>query len=354
MKRRSFLKIAGGVAGSYLLSTTTKLSAAETDAKESDENATEFPKRTLGRTGRKISIIGFPGLALTRGNQDECTKAIHNAFEQGINYFDVAPTYGDGDAEVKMGIGLQGIDRDKIFLSCKTQKRDKDGAREELERSLSRLKTDHFDLYQLHAITRAEDVQQALGPGGAMETFLKAKEEGKVKHLGFSAHTTKAATMALNGFSFDTAMFPVNFVEYFKFGFAKEVMELAKEQGVAVIAIKSMSGGAWLNRNERTRDHWYRTLEKDEEIAMALRFTLSQEAVVTAIPPGFLDLLAKAIPAGKSYRQITEAETQKLQEMANSAQSVFQRWQNQFAIDTATYKPLYADCPHECCPYSRV
>jgi aryl-alcohol dehydrogenase-like predicted oxidoreductase len=354
MKRRSFLKFAGGVASSYYLAAAGKLRAADSKVKTPDEKPTELPKRILGRTGRKISIIGFPGLALTRGNQDECTKVIHNAFEQGINYFDVAPTYGDGDAEIKMGIGLQGLDRDKIFLSCKTQKRDKDGARQELERSLSRLKTDYFDLYQLHAITRAEDVQQALGPGGAMETFVKAKEEGKVKHFGFSAHTTKAATMALNGFSFDTAMFPVNFVEYFKFGFAKEVMALAKEQGVAVIAIKAMAGGAWPNRNERTRNHWYRTLEDDEEIAMALRFTLSQETVVTAIPPGFLDLFAKAIPAGNSYRQITEAETQKLQKMADSAQSVFQRWQNQFATDIATYKPLYADCPHECCHYSHA
>jgi predicted aldo/keto reductase-like oxidoreductase len=354
MKRRSFLKIAGGVAGSYFIGATTKLRAAETETKESDKKATEFPQRVLGRTDRKISIIGFPGLALTRGSQEEGTKVIHNAFEQGINYFDVAPSYGNGDAEVKMGIGLQGIDRNKIFLSCKTNKRDKDGAREELERSLSRLKTDHFDLYQLHSITRAEDVQQALGPGGAMETFIKAKKEGKVKHLGFSAHTTKAAISAMKGFSFDTAMFPVNFVEYFKFGFAKEVMELAKEQDVAVIAIKAMAGGEWPNRNERTRDHWYRTLEKDEEIAMALRFTLSQETVVTAIPPGFLDLLEKAIPAGKSYSNITEAETQKLQKMADSAQSVFQRWQERYANGKSSTGPLYADCPDECCPYNNA
>jgi aryl-alcohol dehydrogenase-like predicted oxidoreductase len=349
MKRRTLLKIVGGAASSYFLA-GTKLRAAETQTKVTNEKASEFPQRILGRTGRKISIIGFPGLALTRGDREECTKAIHKAFEQGINYYDVAPTYGDGDAEIKMGIGLQGIERDKIFLSCKTQKRDKDGAREELERSLSRLKTDHFDLYQLHAITRAEDVQQALGPGGAMETFVRAKEEGKVKHFGFSAHTTKAAIAAMKGFNFDTAMFPVNFVEYFKFGFAKEVMELAKEQGVAVIAIKAMAGGAWPDRNKRTRDHWYRTLEDDEEIAMALRFTLSQETVVTAIPPGFLDLLDKAIPAGKYYRKIAETETQKLQKIADSAQSVFQRWQKLFAMGKSWHGPLYAGCPDECCP----
>ena len=84
-----------------------------------------------------------------------------------------------------MGIGLQGLDRSKYFLACKTKKRDKEGAREELEHSLKLLKTDHFDLYQLHHLVRPAEVKQALGPGGAMETILKAKEEGKIKYIGF-------------------------------------------------------------------------------------------------------------------------------------------------------------------------
>ena len=339
MKRRTFLKAAGGLAGSLYLGTSNILQAAQAGSTDG-----KISKRMLGRTGREISIIGFPGLALTRQGQEECTKLIHNAFEQGINYYDVAPSYGDGDAEIKMGVGLQGIDRDKIFISCKTQRRDKDGAREELERSLKRLKTDHFDLYQLHSLARPEEVKQALGPGGAIETFLKAKEEGKVKNFGFSAHTTRAALDALNGFKFDTCMFPVNFIEYFKIGLSKEVMSLAKEQGVAVIAIKGMAGGAWPDRNRRTRDHWYRTLEDNEEIAMALRFTLSQEAVVTAIPPGFLDLLDKAIPAGQTYRKITDTETQKLQELASPALSVFQRWQ--IAAGKRSYERLQIGRAH--------
>lgn len=349
MKRRTFLKAAGSLAGGYYLGSQTVFGVTEKDSKDKT-----MPKRTLGRTGRDISVIGFPGLALTQQGQEEGTKAIHKAFDEGINYYDVAPSYGNGDAEIKMGIGLQGIDRDKIFLSCKTQRRDKDGAREELERSLTRLKTDHFDLYQFHALTRPEEVEQALGPGGAGETFLKAKEEGKIKHFGFSAHTTKAALDALKGFRFDTVMFPVNFIEYFKFGFSNEVLNLAKEQGVAVIAIKAMAGGAWPDRNRRTRDHWYRTLEKDEEIAMAIRFTLSREGVVTAIPPAFIDLLYKAIPAGKAYSKITDSEIQKLREMAAPSLSVFQRWQQRIARGDQSQEPVYADCPHECCPYSNA
>jgi predicted aldo/keto reductase-like oxidoreductase len=269
----------------------------------------------LGRTGRKVSIVGFPGLALVHYEQDRCTAAIHDAFERGVNYFDVAPAYGKGDAEIKMGIGLQGIDRRRIFLACKTKMRDKEGARKELETSLKRLKTDHFDLYQMHHIRTPEEVKQALGPGGAIETLLEAKQQGKVRYLGFSAHTTKGALEAMNGFRFDTVMFPINFIEYFfieyfQMDFGKPILELAKKQGAAVLAIKPMCGGSWAEGAERTRRNWYRPLEDEREIDMALRFTLSQKPVAAGIPPAFLDLLDKAIPVAQSYRPITKAETQ--------------------------------------------
>ena len=265
----------------------------------------------LGRTGRKISIVGFPGLALTKYDQDECTAGIHKAHQKGVTYFDVAPAYGNGDAEIKMGIGLEGIDRNSYFLSCKTKMRDKAGCREELERSLDRLKTDHFDLYQLHCLIQPEEVEQVLAPGGAMETILEAKKDGKVKAIGFSAHTTKAAVMALERFPFDTAMFPISFVEYFILGFGKQVLETAAERGVAVLAIKPMCRGAWppdMDRSKRSRKCWYRPVEDDAEIDMAVRFTLSQEPVVAGIPPAFLDLADKAADVARSYRPITEEE----------------------------------------------
>ena len=110
MKRRTFLKTVGGVAGSYYLGSKITFGATETDSKKI---TAEMPKRTLGNTGQKISIIGFPGLSLAKQSQDEDTKALHYAYEQGINYFDVAPTYNRGNSEISMGIGLQGIDRDK-------------------------------------------------------------------------------------------------------------------------------------------------------------------------------------------------------------------------------------------------
>jgi predicted aldo/keto reductase-like oxidoreductase len=349
MERRSFLKTAGAVAGAYALNLDNALAAETADPPPTEEKVEGLPRRVLGRTGQKISIVGFPGLALANYDQEQGTKGLHDAFDRGVNYFDVAPAYGDGDAETKMGIGLQGIDRSKIFLSCKTKVRDKAGAQEELERSLTRLKTDYFDLYQVHHLWNADQVKQALGPGGAMLTLLKARDEGKIKYLGFSAHTRKAALDALTGFRFDTVMFPINFVEDAKIGFSKPVLELAKERHAAVIAIKTLSMGAWPEGAERKRKWWYKTTETQEEVNLALRYTLSLEGVVTGIPPSFLDLLDKAIIAGKSYTRLTNAEREMLRARAKPCLSVFEKQEQQEARGDLHSGPIYADSPHESC-----
>ena len=341
MERRSFLKVAGGVAAGYALGIS---GCAIWD------RVSGLPRRMLGRTGERISIVGFPGLALRHYEQDRCNTGISEAFERGVNYYDVAPAYGrNGECEIKMGIGLQGLDRSKIFLACKTKKRDKEGCRNELERSLKRLKTDHFDLYQLHHIRRPEEVEQALGPNGAMETILKAKDEGKIRFIGFSAHTTKGALAAMNGFRFDTVMFPINFVEYFKMGFGQPVLELAEEQGAAVLAIKPMSKGPWPEGMEQTRQWWYRATETQDETNAAMRFTLSKKPVVAGIPPSFLDLLDKAIEAGRSYRPIKDDETEELKKTAADCLSLFKSQEDAVARGRHLHEP-YPDSVHMCCP----
>ncbi|MBM3887568.1 MAG: aldo/keto reductase [Verrucomicrobia bacterium] len=340
MKRRTFLKAVGGAAG---------LAAVGVNTAFAKETAGGMPQRVLGRTGVKVSIVGFPGLGLTRDTQEDCTKAVQDAFKRGVNYFDVAPAYGkDGICETKMGIALQGLGRRNYFLACKTKARDKAGARAELERSLQRLKTDYFDLYQLHHLVKPDDAKTALGPGGAMETILEAKKEGKVRAIGFSAHTTKAALEALRGFKFDTAMFPISYVEYFTRDFAKAVMELAREKGTALLSIKTMNAGAWPQGAQRTRQWWYRSLEDQEEINMAWRWTLSLPGVVTGFPPAWLDLVDKAIEAGHAFRPVTDAETKKLQEMAAGQGSIFKREEDLVALGRPHDFP-YPHHPHECC-----
>ena len=180
MKRRSFLKALGGTA---ITAAVTRPSEA---APLTEEVVHGLPRRKLGRTDDRISMVGFPGLSLRNYSQEEGTAKLHEAFAQGLNYYDVAPAYGEnGICEVKMGIGLEGIDREKIFLSCKTKRRDKEGAKLELERSLQRLKTDYFDLYQLHCLFEPDEVKQALDrSNGAIATILDAKKAGMIRHIG--------------------------------------------------------------------------------------------------------------------------------------------------------------------------
>lgn len=343
MKRRAFLKTVGGAAGVAALGVPTLL------AQDAFSDKVEgLPRRPLGKTGVKLSVVGFPGLGLVHDEQKKCTTAVHDAFNRGMNYYDVAPAYGNGQCETKLGIALEGLDRSKYFLACKTKKRDKEGTMKELENSLKLAKTDHFDLYQLHHLVRPSEVKQALGPDGAMEAILKAKEQGKLKYIGFSAHTTKAAIEVMKGFKFDTVMFPINFVEYYTRGYGKDVLDLAGEQGAGVLAIKPLSWGTWPKDVEKTRQWWYRTVETVEDIRLAMSFSLSQTNVVAGIPPSFLDLVDRTITACKEVKPLDEESAKKLKNMAENRESIFTREEAQVAVNDHRWVPAYPDHPHEC------
>ena len=340
MKRRSFLKRAGSAVGAGTLASP----AMAREAVGAATTTAALARRVLGKTGTTLPVVGFPGLALQRHPEAECKTLLRQAMDQGVNYFDVAPSYGrDGECETKMGVGLQGLARDSYFLSCKTKADDKDGARRELERSLVRLKTDHFDLYQLHCLERPGEVAQARGPGGAREAIVKAKEEGKVRYIGFSAHTTKAALAALEGFAFDSCMFPINFVEYFRIGFGKAVLELAARKGTAVIAIKPVSRGLWPPGERRTYDWWYRPLEDAGETARAMNWALSQPGVVTTLPASFIDVFERTVKAARAFHPVTPEETDELKRLAATCLPVFERAEAAVAIGAP---PDWSGHPH--------
>ena len=337
-----FLKTIGGAAGVAALGVPRIFAAAEPAPK-----AGALQRRPLGHTGMNVSVVGFPGLVLTKHDQEKCTAALHSAFDRGVNFFDVAPAYGSGDAETKMGIGLQGLDRGKYYLACKTKKRDKAGAQMELERSLQRLKTDYFDLYQLHHLVRPAEVTDACGAEGAMEVALKAKQEGKIKFIGFSAHTTKSALAALKAFKFDTVMFPINFVEYYLRDFGKQVLALAEERGAGVISIKPISWGTWPKEGQRTREWWYNSVEEPRQVELAMRFVLSQKGVATALPTSFLDLLDKTIEAAKVFKPLDGEAESELKQMAANRESIFLAEERQVALNLKEWTPVYPDSPYE-------
>jgi aryl-alcohol dehydrogenase-like predicted oxidoreductase len=253
----------------------------------------KLEKRSLGSTGETLSVIGFGGIIVMNASPEEASSAVKFAIDAGVNYFDVAPSYGD--AEVKLGPALEPY-RKKVFLSCKTGQRKKDGARRELEQSLKNLRTKHFDLYQLHAVTEMEDVKTILGKGGVLEAFIEAREEGLIRFIGFSAHSVEAALALMDGFNFDTIMFPVNFATWHAGNFGPSVLDTAVRKKMGIIALKAMAKGPWPGNAERSKHPklWYEPLLTKDEIRMGLRFTLSHP-VTTAITPGEEALFRTAI-----------------------------------------------------------
>ncbi len=332
MNRRSFLKVFGGTAAATLLGERIH-AAVEVLEKPSPSAVKPLPKRPLGKTGEKISIIGYGGLAANGEEQSVVNNSVSMAIDRGVNYFDVAPEYGD--AEERLGIALQGK-RNKILLSCKTARRNKEGVQRELQRSLQRLKTDHFDLYQLHHIRSTEETERALGPGGAAEAFVEAKKKGQVRFFGFSAHTTKAALLAMEKFPFDTVMFPINFMEWFKIGFGQAVIEKAKEKGMGVIAIKPMFRGLWPPGAEASakkwRMGWYQPVSDPLEVDLALRFTLSRPAVAAAVTPSDVRLVRLALDTAPNYRPLTNTESDKLRELSKGLISFFEREEKSYSF----------------------
>jgi aryl-alcohol dehydrogenase-like predicted oxidoreductase len=197
-----------------------------------------WKRELFGKTTESLSVVGFGGIVVTDESPNDAKNLISKAVERGINYFDVAPFYGD--AQEKMGPALLPY-RAKAFLSCKTLKRQRDGARKELEDSLKKLKTDYFDLYQFHAVTKIEEVEEIMGKGGAMEAVEKAKEKGLIRYIGFSAHTEEAALALMEKYDFSSILFPINWASWLKNGFGQKVFAYAESKGIAVLALKALA-----------------------------------------------------------------------------------------------------------------
>jgi aryl-alcohol dehydrogenase-like predicted oxidoreductase len=246
-----------------------------------------LPRRPY-KNGIDLSIIALGGIVVCGLSQEEASRRVAAAYDRGVNYFDCAPSYFDGEAEIKLGEALRPY-RGTIFLAEKTMSRDAIGARRELERTLRRFHTDYVDLYQFHAIGSMDDVDLILAPGGAAETFVAARKEGKVGHLGFSAHHAPAALRLMDALDLDSILFPVNVNAWENGGFGPQILAKAKEKGMARLALKALAFGLWpADIKESDRQYpkcWYQPIDDREMARLALRFTLNQE-VTAALPPG--------------------------------------------------------------------
>ena len=284
-----------------------------------------LPRRRY-KDGIDLSIIALGGIVVCGLSQEEASRRVAVAYNRGVNYFDCAPSYFNGEAETKLGEALRPY-RNKVFLAEKTMSRDAKGAREELERSLQRFHTDHVDLYQFHAVSSMDDVDKILAAGGAAETFFAAKKEGKVRHVGFSAHNAPAALRLMDALELDSVLFPVNVNAWENGGFGPQILAKAKEKGMARMALKALAFGKWpAGMKESDRKYpkcWYEPIDNREMARLALRFTLNQE-VTAAVPPGDERIFDLALElASAPLPELSVAELTGLKAKIGSLEPVF-------------------------------
>jgi len=281
-----------------------------------------IPKQPYGPTKEKLSVIGFGGVVVKNVTPKEAANYVAEAVDRGVNYFDVAPSYGN--AQQRLGPALKPY-RQKSFLACKTLERDAAGSAKELKESLKLLKTDYLDLYQLHALTEVEEVEEAFGPGGAMETILKAKEDGTIRFIGFSAHNEEAAHAALDRFDFDSILFPLSFPTWFGTKFGPSVHKRAKKAAMGILALKAMAHRLWpRGKKHRWAKTFYEPFDEIDHAALGLRFTLHLP-VTAMIPPGHWELFQMALGLAQAGALIplSNNERKLIKQIANNAEPIF-------------------------------
>ncbi|MGA2808952.1 MAG: aldo/keto reductase [Terracidiphilus sp.] len=312
MERRAFIRQAA----------ITAAAVASTSQIKASTPTNPIARRTLGKTGEQLSIIGFGGIVVMNEDTGAASNIVAEAVDRGINYFDVAPSYGN--AQERLGPALAPY-RSKCFLACKTDGRMKDDSRADLEQSLRLLKTDHLDLYQFHALTKMTDLDRVLGPGGAVETMEAAKKEGKIRYIGFSVHSAETALAAMDRYNFDTILFPVNWVLFTQANFGPQILKRAQEKKMGILALKGMAKTVWAadeKQNHPQPKCWYQPAAFPDEASLGLRWTLGHP-ITAAIPPGDERYFRLAMDVAQNYKPLAAHEEQALLSGGHGVEPIF-------------------------------
>jgi aryl-alcohol dehydrogenase-like predicted oxidoreductase len=267
----------------------------------------EMPIRTLGRTGERVSAIGLGGWHLSLKHVDAklADRIMRSAADRGITFFDNSWDYNDGESEKRMGKVMRDGYRDKVFLMTKINGRTKKEASKQLEESLKRLQVEYIDLVQHHEVLRFEDPNRIFAEDGANAALLEAKQQGKLKYLGFTGHKDPRIHLYMlevareNGFVFDTAQMPLNVMDAHYRSFAKMVVPELVKQNTAVLGMKSMANGQILKSH---------TVTPIECLHYALN--LDTSVVITGIDS--MEILDQAFAAARSFHPLSETELERI------------------------------------------
>lgn len=308
MERRGFIKsaIAAGVTavGSSGFGQTS--SAGKTGRPTERPMSPDMQYRELGTTGEKVSAIGLGGFHVGKqSNPQESVQLIRAAIDKGITFMDNCWDYNGGISEVRMGQALRDGYRDKVFLMTKLDGRTKDSYNKQLEESFGRLQTDMIDLVQFHEVIRMEDPDRIFAPGGAIEGAIAARQAGKIRYIGFTGHKDPAVHLRMlqvaqqHGFHFDTVQMPINVMDAHFRSFANEVMPVALQQGIGVLAMKTFG------------DHFILQSKTVQPIE-ALHYSLQQPVSVVITGIDSMPVLDQALEAVRTFHPMTQAQVNAL------------------------------------------
>jgi aryl-alcohol dehydrogenase-like predicted oxidoreductase len=260
----------------------------------------KIQKRKLGKTGVNVTLLGLGGEGVLRtfGYDDEAYSMINRALDLGINYFESARAYSGSETYYGKALCER---RKEIFLTSKSHARDGKGALEHLRETLTNMKTDHLDLWQVHDVRTDDDIKGIFGPGGAIEAFAEAKQKGLTRFIGVTGHhSPEILKKCLNLFDFDTVLLPVNPAETHYKSFLDEVVPFAEQKGMGIIGMKVYFRGF------AARIPWYQTMEP------FLHFALSQPVSTVVIGCDTIQQLEENISFARNFSPMPDAEMRDL------------------------------------------
>lgn len=309
--RRDFLKTLAGLTSGILLPFGSK--AFPGDSVQRDKIGEVLPLRKLGSTGEKVTMLGLGGYHIGWTSEKKAQETIEAAIEGGVRFFDNAESYSDGLSETRYGKYLVPQYRDEIFVMTKTVARNAKETEKDLEESLRRLKTSTVDLWQIHALSSEQDVDNRIEKG-VLEVVLKAKKNGKVRYVGFTGHQSPYAhkhMLNVNGHDvFDACQFPVNVVDAsVQDSFIKEIVPMALDRNMGILAMKTLADGRFFSKKiQEGRKIWDSdnpVIPERLNIEEALQFAWSLPISVLITGAENPQLLKEKINMAKRFQQLT-------------------------------------------------
>jgi len=318
MERRKFLKTLAAATPAMMAACNSGQvpEVIEEQAQLTSQLGGALPLRPLGATGEDVTMLGVGGYHIGWTREEDAQAVIETALEGGVRFFDNAESYNNGVAETRYGKWLTPKYRDQVFIMTKTTGADAATAEKHLEESLQRMNTDYLDLWQVHSLRDPEDVDQRI-ENGVLDVFMKAKESGKVRFIGFTGHSNPEAHLRMlehtkDSNIFDTAQMPINVMDSNYHSFIEKVVPELQARNIALLAMKTLADGRFFPKKETLDGVIWETedpvVPNRLSVAEALNFVWSLPVSVLITGAENADLMKEKIDMAKSFTEISEAD----------------------------------------------